>query len=209
MSQPRRRRRRRRGKGAETGGAAAPQGGVAGEHTGGTQDSAGTAPATLSGAPARRSSRKRRRGRARAQEAAPERSPQMSEDLVRRDAAVTRPATLTAAPDGQTLEDIIRELQSEWGVPQYPQEYRITIKIVEDSESRVQRSPSGAGARSAAASVGAAVESPPSTSSSHGAPTRERAPAAPRVAPEGAQDSSQGSRKRSRRRRRGRKGGRG
>jgi uncharacterized membrane protein YgcG len=43
---------------------------------------------------------------------------------------------LSAPPDGQDLDEIIGELQSVWGVPQYPQEYRITIKVLEERDGR-------------------------------------------------------------------------
>jgi hypothetical protein len=43
-----------------------------------------------------------------------------------------RPDTLTAEHDGTTLEQVIGELQSRWGVPESPQEFRITIKVGED-----------------------------------------------------------------------------
>ncbi|MFN2595183.1 MAG: hypothetical protein ABR579_09890, partial [Actinomycetota bacterium] len=77
--------------------------------------------------------RRGRRGRERAAEI--QTSPASSEDLVR--AAVTeRPATLTAPPDGQTLEQVIGDLQSEWGVPQYPQEYRITLKVADERDRK-------------------------------------------------------------------------
>ena len=93
------------------------------------------------------------------------------------------PETLTSPPDGRRLEDVIGELQSEWGVPQYPQEYRITLKVAEE--------------RVAAAA--------PETKEGANGVTRERAPAAPRVGPA---PSEQGSRreKAPRRRRRTRRG---
>ena len=41
---------------------------------------------------------------------------------------------MTAPADGQTLEGIIGDLQSQYGVPQYPQEYRITIKVADENQ---------------------------------------------------------------------------
>lgn len=75
-----------------------------------------------------------------------------------------RPESLTAPPDGQTLEALIGELQSVWGVPQYPQEYRITLKVAEERTATPEREP------------------PPPKEGPNGV-TRERAPAAPRVGP--------------------------
>ncbi|MBA3291852.1 MAG: hypothetical protein H0U17_10225, partial [Actinobacteria bacterium] len=54
-----------------------------------------------------------------------------------------RPETLTLPPDERRLEEIIGSLQSEMGVPQNPQEYRLTIKVAEERDSgngRSQRS---------------------------------------------------------------------
>src|SRR5688572_5807593 len=72
-------------------------------------------------------SRRRRRGRGR-RGGQKIRSPKSSEDLVRA-LPQERPESLTAPPDGQNLEELIGELQSTWGVPQYPQEYRLLIKV--------------------------------------------------------------------------------
>ena len=72
------------------------------------------------------------------------------------------PERLTAEPDGTTLDEVIGELQSVWGVPQYPQEYRITLKVAEERTT-------GANGRSAEPGPNGIM--------------RERAPAAPRVAP--------------------------
>jgi hypothetical protein len=82
-----------------------------------------------------------------------------------------RPATLTAPPDGQTLEGLIGDLQSEWGVPQYPQEYRITLRVADERDTRIERVVAVEVAESAT-NAEAAVP---------GAPRREKAPAAPRV----------------------------
>jgi hypothetical protein len=100
------------------------------------------------------------------------------------------PDRLTAEPDGTTLDEVIGELQSIWGVPQYPQEYRITLKVAEDRST---------------ASNGRAAEPGPNGI------TRERAPAAPRVAP-AASGSGEGpvreqAPRRRRRSRRGRRRG--
>jgi hypothetical protein len=137
--------------------------------------------------------RRRRRGRARGgQERAS--SPKSSEDLVRA-LPRERPATLTAPPDGQTLEVLIGELQSEYGVPQYPQEYRITVKVADDKDRGERPAPEEPGTAAA-----------PSTG--NGSPRREKAPAmtaAPGATP--GEKLPGPSRKRSRRRRRRRGGG--
>jgi hypothetical protein len=119
-------------------------------------------------------------------------SPLLSEDLVRA-LPKERPATLTGPPDGQTLEALIGDLQSEWGVPQYPQEYRITIKVADERDARPDRPPA------AAETNGHSPDSSPTP----GAPKRERAPAAPRVAATGSVEREAApKRRRSRRRRR-------
>ena len=148
MSQQRRRRRRRR-----RGGGKQPQ--QAANAT--SQDSGAATPSSagerVAGRPKRR--RRRRGGGGRREQA-----PRTLEDVVR---AVKGPPPekLSADPDGTTLDDVIGELQSIWGVPQYPQEYRITLKVAEDR--------SGGNGR-------------PAEPGPNGI-TRERAPAAPRVAP--------------------------
>jgi hypothetical protein len=146
MSQQRRRRRRRR-----RGGAKQPQGVAAAA----PQDSGATAQASGEQVAGRPKRRRRRRGGGRREQA-----PRTLEEVVR---AVKGPPPeqLTADPDGTTLDDVIGELQSIWGVPQYPQEYRITLKVAEDR--------SGGNGRS-------------SDPGPNGI-TRERAPAAPRVGP--------------------------
>jgi hypothetical protein len=135
-------------------------------------------------------SRGRRRGRNGAQRQPA--SPFLSEDLVRA-LPKQRPASLTGPPDGQTLEKLIGDLQSEWGVPQYPQEYRITIKVADDRDIRAER-------------PAVAVEPRPGTPAptvSPRAPKREKAPAAPRVASTGtAEREAAPKRRRGRRRRR-------
>ena len=102
---------------------------------------------------------------------------------------------LTAPADGQSLDTIIGELQSNYGVPAYPQEYRITIKVAEEKPAA-----SGGGG---GAGGGGRAQAPPAD----GAPRREKAPAAPRVAedgPEGEAQADKPARKRRSRRRRGR-----
>jgi hypothetical protein len=81
---------------------------------------------------------------------------------------------MTAPPDGTTLEEVIGELQSVWGVPQYPQEFRITLKVADEREPRAERA--------------AAVDDLPDQKSDEARPSldttsprREKAPAAPRV----------------------------
>ena len=142
-------------------------------------------------------SRRRRRGRSRSgQERAG--SPKSSEDLVRA-LPRERPATLTAPPDGQTLETLIGDLQSEYGVPQYPQEYRITLKVADERERAERPAPEESPARAAPA--------PPSAT--NGGPRREKAPAMNAAPGEGAREQAPGGapRKRSRRRRRRRGSG--
>ncbi len=103
-----------------------------------------------------------------------------------------RPAALTAPPDGQSLDAIIGELQSNYGVPAYPQEYRITIKVAEEKTP-------------AAVAGGNGAAAPKATPSSDSGPKREKAPAAPRVVSEGSEEAApetaKARRKRNRRRR--------
>ena len=142
MSQPRRRRRRRR-RGPAPGADDSPQ------------PSSELQSSTSRGSRGRLRRRRGRRGSGRKQAA-----PQTLEDVVR---AINGgpPDSLTAPPDGQKLEEVIGELQSVWGVPQYPQEYRITIKVAEERVATVERE---------------VREGPNGVA-------RERAPAAPRVGP--------------------------
>ncbi|MFN2587329.1 MAG: hypothetical protein ABR613_04315 [Actinomycetota bacterium] len=183
MSQPRRRRRRRR-KPSEPSKPSADAQQV--------REQASQLDASRSSSSRSRSRRRRRRG------GEPQiASPKSSEDLVRA-LPRERPPRLTAPPDGQSLEAIIGELQSNFGVPAYPQEYRITIKVAEEK----QVTPAGNGAASSRAPT-----APPEAG-----PRREKAPAAPRVAPEGSGEvevpAEKAARRRRSRRRRGR-GGRG
>lgn len=95
---------------------------------------------------------------------------------------------LTTDPDGQDLDEIIGELQSVWGVPQYPQEYRITIKVAEERNGNRPRTPK-----------------PPMVTAS--GVQREKAPAAPRMGAGSGSESTGDAPRRKRRRRRRRGGG--
>ena len=152
MSQPRRRRRKRRR-----------------SHRGSEQppQQQKRAEGSAQPAPQQRKTRRRRgrRGKTQPREAA---TPKFSEDLVRA-GPKKRPPRLHAPPDGQTLEGIIGELQSVWGVPQYPQEYRITIKV---QEERDQRGETGL-------VVQEVSEDPEDGRAPGEGPIREKAPAAP------------------------------
>jgi hypothetical protein len=163
MSQPRRRRRRRRRGGEPRTDQTASGREQNQKHENGSQPQA----------QAGKRSRGRRRGRGpRSLERIG--SPKSSEDLVRAEPR-NRPVTLTAQSDGTTLEQVIGELQSTWGVPQYPQEYRITIKIAEEKDARAERvTPMDEVVKDRAEQSQApapAIEGP----------RREKAPAAPRV----------------------------
>ena len=179
MSQPRRRRRRRRRGGAPSDPAR-------------KQQASGQGAQQQQQPPGTQKKPRRRRGRGRGQSRQPQQA-KSSEDLVRAEPR-ERPATLTAAPDGQTLEGIIGELQSVWGVPQYPQEYRITIKVAEERDQRPTESDDNGRAASDAAPRSA------------DGPRREKAPAAPlmrsRGPSEGSPSGEGGKRRRGRRRRR-------
>ena len=179
MSQPRRRRRRRR-----SGGSPSDQQKSSEQQKKPNKQGQQQQPGASSGR------RRRRRGRARG-EARQAASPKSSEDLVRA-LPKERPATLTAPPDGQSLEQIVGELQSQYGVPQYPQEYRITIKVADDGrgEPVVQEE-----------------RNDPDPQKTDG-PKREKAPAAPLLMREqGAPSPNRKRKRRGRRRRRGGGGG--
>lgn len=191
MSQPRRRRRRRRKPNREQapGAEVAAQGQQAGPAGGGHR------------------SRRRKRGAA-GSGAVPAKQVS-SEDLVRR-AHAPRPKTLTAPPDGQKLEAIISELQSVWGVPQYPQEYRLTLKVAEERDVRPARRSSSRGGEGSPRAGARAASTEATSETPDPGPKREKAPAAPQVGAvasknEVPQEASPARRKRSRRRRRGRK----
>ncbi len=191
MSQPRRRRRRGRRGGQSSGSdAQSKQEAI-------RESSAGAARGGSDGAGSERSGRsRRRRGRSRSGSGGRVASPKSSEDLVRA-LPKERPETLTAPPDGQTLEGIIGELQSTWGVPPYPQEYRITVKVAEEREGR----PDAAGGEPPAREK--ARREPSRDGSRSGGsdqPRREKAPAAPNIGSSGPQ-RERPSRKRRRRRR--------
>jgi len=103
-----------------------------------------------------------------------------------------RPDTLTLPPDDRRLEDIIGSLQSEMGVPQNPQEYRLTVKVAEERDNHRPAKQS---------------EPKRETGDSNGRPKREKAPAPPQVgsgdSPAGARERAPSRKRRSRRRRRG------
>ena len=167
MSEPRRRRRRRR-RGAPRTEAPRPTEQAAPPSDGASQQA----------------SRGRRRRRRRGGRGAGSPGPRTLEEVEQAIKGPT-PSELTAPADGQKLEEIIGDLQSRWGVPQYPQEYRITLKVAD--EPKAQPAP------------------PPS--SENGGVTRERAPAAPRVGPQSNEggvkrEKAPGRRRRSRRGRR-------
>ncbi|MDQ3953835.1 MAG: hypothetical protein M3279_12875 [Actinomycetota bacterium] len=176
MSQPRRKRRRRRKPAGE--GAQKPR--QEGQQV---REQASGLDSGRSGSTRSRNRRRRRRG-----PGAGISSPKSSEDLVRA-LPKERPASLTAPPDGQSLEKIIGELQSNYGVPAYPQEYRITIKLAEEKPAAT------------------AQPAPPKTvPAPEAAPKREKAPAPPRVGPEGSDEGTEPERPARRRRGRRRRG---
>jgi hypothetical protein len=192
MSQPRRRRRRgRRGGGGAEGAAA----GAAGSKPAPVRETAQGSSDPSSGAGKGR--RRRGRGRAGGRQTS---SPKSSEDLVRA-LPRERPDTLTAEHDGQTLEAIIGDLQSTWGVPPYPQEYRITIKVAEERETRSTESANGEGQTREPR----ATERPPREKAAPRGdqPRREKAPAAPGITQSPGAARERPNRKRRRRRRRG------
>ena len=191
MSQPRRRRRNRRrkpsGANRQTKRDAVEQSRGSGEEEGSQERTSRS----------RRSGRGRR-GRTRGRDAGTA-SPKSSEDLVRGDPK-RPPAQLTRQPDGTTLEQVIGELQSSWGVPQHPQEYRITLKVAEERSERAQVTEERA--------------DPPDVdpgAADGDKPRREKAPAAPRIGgsaaeAEGPTASKTSKRRRARKRRKRAKG---
>jgi len=94
-------------------------------------------------------------------------------------------------PDDRRLEDIIGSLQSEMGVPQNPQEYRLTVKIAEERDGNHRNRSS----------------EKTENGESNGKPKREKAPAPPRVgageSPTAEREPGPSRKRRSRRRRRG------
>ena len=175
MSQQRRRRRRRKGRGGE---------GPLGE--GQKQASSGSEAAPSR----RRRGRRRRKGRAVS-------GPRTLEEVI--DALAPRPeGDLTLPEDDLDLDDVIGSLQAKWGVPVYPQEYRITIKVADDKNGTAagKSSPRSGSEREGLRPAAAGI-------------TREKAPAAPRI-PHADADRGEGGggpRRRRRRRRRSRGGG--
>lgn len=106
---------------------------------------------------------------------------------------------LTAVADGRTLEAVIGDLQSEWGVPQNPQEYRITLKVADERALPGER-----------VAVEEVREERPARPAPTGAgPRREKAPAAPRIAADGSDGGSGAAKRKRSRRRRGRRSGSG
>ncbi|MGH2697778.1 MAG: hypothetical protein ACRDJL_01090 [Actinomycetota bacterium] len=106
-----------------------------------------------------------------------------------------RPEALMLPPDDRRLEDIIGSLQSEMGVPQSPQEYRLMVKVASerDTSGRSHR-PSDSADNNGAGDA-------------NGKPKREKAPAPPRVgegdAATAQREKAPSRKRRSRRRRRG------
>jgi hypothetical protein len=183
MSQPRRRRRRRRRGGGSERADHQEQPRAAGEQS-------------QSQANPRSKRRRRRRGRRGSAERPPA-SPGSSEDLVRA-LPTDRPDTLTAPHDGVTLEEVIGDLQSSWGVPQYPQEYRLTIKVAEEKDARtVEPSVSLDSQAKQRAEEGQAP------AGAGEGPIREKAPAPPLLRESALPSRGSRRRKRGRRRRRG------
>lgn len=168
MSEPRRRRRRRRRVNGATP----------------AEEPRRTADAQPAVNKASRAPRLRRRRGRRGSGARKPPTPQTLEEVI---AEINggRPESLTAPPDGQKLEEVIGALQSVWGVPQYPQEYRITIKVAEERAGAPER------------------ELPRETANGV---TRERAPAAPRVGPPPSGETPVKRERAPRRRRRVRRG---
>jgi hypothetical protein len=180
MSQQRRRRRRRRGRGG-----------------GGSQKAAEQKSDQQSQAEKQEGSGRRGRRRRGSSRAGPATTTfKSSEDLVRSFAPAKPTSTSPSISDDVRAEDIIGQLQSEHGVPQYPQEYRITLKVADDR-----------GRKNGAGEDEESGESPRAPAG--GEPTgvrREKAPAAPRMpSAQGDRRASGSGSKKKRRRRRGRK----
>jgi len=45
-----------------------------------------------------------------------------------------RPTTLTLPPDGTVLEELIANMEAEYGTPATPQEYRLIVKVASAEE---------------------------------------------------------------------------
>jgi hypothetical protein len=184
MSQPRRRRRRRR------------KGG--GSQRAGQQEQPRSASEQPKPQANPKSSRRRRRRRGRRGAAErPPASPGSSEDLVRA-LPTDRPDTLTAPHDGVTLEEVIGDLQSSWGVPQYPQEYRLTIKVAEERDAK-----SAEPSVSLDSQAKQRAEEGQAPAGAGEGPIREKAPAPPLVREAAPPPQGSRRRKRGRRRRKG------
>lgn len=205
--QPRRRRRRRRGRGGGQGAKGQQENSATPQRSG--AENSQQPNSDRSGRGRRRRGRRRSRGGG-------ERSPtsaKSSEDIVRAPKA-RRPDTLMLPPDDRRLEDIIGSLQSEMGVPQNPQEYRLTIKVAEERGSGPggpqDRRGAGQEKRVSHPRGSRQSETKPADDGVNGKPKREKAPAAPRVgtddSPSGQREDGQPRRRRSRRRRRGGRG---
>jgi hypothetical protein len=177
MSQPRRRRRRRRGR-------RSPEGEKKQQKESQQKRERAQEAST--------SRRRRRRGRSGQRKKT---SPASSEDLVRAPKKAD-PKTLTGPHDGTTLEQVIGDLQTTWGVPQYPQEYRLLLKVPEEKDQ----------ARDASVTATEEALDPPDEQTDADKPRREKAPAAPRIGGE-AKTATSSRRRRGRRRRKRPKGG--
>lgn len=189
MSQPRRRRRRgRRGRGGSGQGQAQPR-----EQAGQAKQPQQQAQAGPDGARKRRR-RRRGSGSGRPTDSIP--SPKASEDLFGLLTKGAPPETLMTEPDGTDLDEVIGELQSTWGVPQYPQEYRITIRVADK-----ERAPAGNGSSTAPEDRSA------DRSSGDRGPKREKAPSPARLAAQTGTEGEGGGGGTRRRRRRGRRRG--
>lgn len=199
MTQPRRRRRRRRSRGTE------------GDHRASSAAPTETGGPSAEAPPGPRRSRRRRRGRGRPQQSSEAAPAISSEDIVRAPARKA-PATLSRPADGLTLEQIVGELQSEWGVPQSPQEFRITLKVAEER--------SRGGGPTAVVAERSDPEEPEELPDAEAVPDgdgagepgagvrREKAPAAPRMgAGEGSSEEGGETRRKRRRSRRRKRGG--
>lgn len=125
-----------------------------------------------------------------------------SEDLVRA-LPRERPEQLTAPPDGQTLEGLIGDLQSSYGVPQYPQEYRITIKVADAGRNDRPAEPADRPAEPTEGDAAARGDGDQPRREKASGPAREKAPSPARMAA-----GEEGEPKRRRRRGRRRRGGR-
>ena len=102
---------------------------------------------------------------------------------------------MTRPPDGTMLEDVIRDLQSQWGVPQYPQEYRLTIKVAEEKDQKVEVAADRTDPQDA------------TTRTNGEGPVREKAPSVAALRGDAPERESAAPRKRRRRGRRRRGGG--